>query len=848
MHPPNLMTMLPLPIDEIRQDLIAALRDNRRILLQAPTGSGKSTRIPQFLLECEPETEGEIVVLQPRRLPARMLAARVASERGCRLGDEVGYQIRFDKVVSSKTKIRFVTEGILLREIIGNPRLKGIRAIVFDEFHERHLYTDLTLGRVLRIQKESRPDLIVIVMSATLDSDAVEKYLSPCTRLDTSGRVYPVSIQYQERAQEDRPVWEVAGETVERHWKDTTGNILVFMPGRHEIQRTIRELQRRIGNEATILPLHGELSVSDQDSAVNPSMGRRIIVSTNVAETSLTIDGITMVVDSGLARVARHDPRRGINTLYIEKISHASADQRAGRAGRTAPGICLRMWTKRDHELRPQIETPEILRVDLCETVLYLKASGENAVEDFPWITPPLPLAIQHATQILTDLDALAAESGTITATGKEMTGYPVHPRYARMMIAAQKYRCGHAAAFASAIVQSRNLLLGKVDSEVRKRREDLFENATSDFARLSRAFRFAEDNQFKIEACRSLGIHADTARQVQRAYQEFLKLSAARGTSEESEEVTSDELAKCVLAAFADNVAIRRDRGTLSCDLVHGRRGLLNKESAAADSALFVAAEIDEIQHHAGEVEVRLSLATPLEKAWLAEVHPTHLHTVTRYDYDSGQRRVIVKTETLFRDLVIESSRSDARPSTDASACLAGEVVSGNLDLPEWNESVEEWISRVNWLARNFPDYGISPIGKEETELLYFQLCEGIVTARELRTRPVLPVIRAWLSSAQQQLLEQMAPERLVLPNGRKARIRYPESGEPVISARIQDLYGVESSLHLGKSQTALTIEVLGPNHRPLQTTRDLRTFWKETYPKLKSELQRKYPRHEWR
>ncbi|MEO8205147.1 MAG: ATP-dependent helicase HrpB [Chthoniobacterales bacterium] len=837
------MTTLPLPIDEIRQPLLDALRDSRRVLLQAPTGSGKSTRIPQFLLDGAPDAEGEIVVLQPRRLPARMLAARVASERGCRLGEEVGYQIRFDKVVSAKTKIRFITEGILLREIIGNPRLKGIRAIIFDEFHERHLYTDLTLGRVLQIQKESRPDLVVIVMSATLDSEAVQTYLAPCTLLDTSGRTYPVAIRYLERTQEDRPVWEVAAENVEQHWKETDGNVLVFMPGRHEIQRTIRDLSHRIGSAADILPLHGELSVADQDRAVNPSQKRRIIVSTNVAETSLTIDGITMVVDCGLARVARHDPRRGINTLYIEKISHASADQRAGRAGRTAPGICIRLWTKRDHEQRPQIETPEILRVDLCETVLYLKTSGASAVEDFPWITPPHPLSIQHANQVLTDLDALDAESGTITATGKEMTSYPVHPRYARMMIAAQQYGCGHAAAFASAIVQSRNLLLGKVDADIRKRREDLFEDATSDFARLARAFRYAEQNQFQIEACRSLGIHADTARQVQRAYREFLKLSVSRGVPEESE-----ELAKCVLAAFADNVAIRRDRGTLSCDLVHGRRGLLNKESAAANSALFVAAEIDEIQHHAGEVEVRLSLATPLEKPWLAEVHPTHLHHKIRHVYDATQRRVIVKTETLFRDLVIESSSRDAKPSSEAAACLAAEVIAGNLELPEWNEAVLDWISRVNWLARNFPDYGVSAIGKEETEILFSQLCEGVVTARELRTRPVLPVIKAWLSSAQLQLLEQMAPERLVLPNGRKARIRYPESGEPVISARIQDLYGVESSLHLGKSQSPLTIEVLGPNHRPLQTTRDLRTFWKETYPKLKSELQRKYPRHEWR
>lgn len=841
------MSLTPLPIDALKKDLLAAVAKSRRVILQAPTGSGKSTRIPQFLLEAEEGNEGEIVVLQPRRLPARMLAARVASERGCRVGEEVGYQIRFDKAVSKKTRIRFVTEGILLREIMGNPRLNGIRAILFDEFHERHLYTDLTLGRTLQIQKELRPDLLLLVMSATLDGDAVQTYLAPCERLDADGRMYPVEIEYLERTPgDDYPIWETAAEAVEKAWKKTDGNVLIFMPGRYEIQKTIQEINYRMGNTALVFPLHGELPPHDQDMAVNPSEGRKIIVSTNVAETSLTIPGITMVVDGGLARIARHDPRRGINTLYVEKISHASADQRAGRAGRTAPGICLRLWTKRDHEQRPQNETPEILRVDLCETLLYLKMSGIDGVENFPWITPPDPIAIQHALQVLTDLDALDTENAAITEVGREMTTFPVHPRYARMMIAARKYGCVRAAAFAAAIVQSRNLLLGRVDGRVKQLREDLFEGAPSDFARLSRAFRYAERNGFRVEACRKLGVHADTARQIQRAHQEFIRLGDEGDAGTEA--TTDDGLAKCVLAAFGDNVAIRRDRGTLSCDIVHGRRGILEKDSAAADSLLFVAAEIGEIEHSGGELRVRLSLATPLEKAWLGDVHPDHLHEQVRYEYDAVQRRVTVKTETLFRDLAIESSSRDAKPSAEASACLAKEAASGSIELPEWNEAVTDWISRVNWLARNFPDYGISPIGDTEHELLLSQLCEGAVTAREVRTRSVLPAIKSWLSSPQHSLLESMAPERLMLPGGRKARIRYPENGDPIVSARIQDFYGVEGTLTLGKGQSSLIIEILGPNNRPLQTTSDLRTFWKETYPKLKPELQRKYPRHEWR
>ena len=374
----------PLPIYDLDEEIVRAVQGNGRLILRAPTGSGKSTQVPQILLDGGALDLGRCIILQPRRLATRMLAKRVAEERGRALGTEVGYQIRLENVSSPETRILFVTEGILLRQMLVNPRLDGVSALIFDEFHERHLFSDVSLARALDLQDAARPDLKIIVMSATLESAQLERYLAPCEVLSSEGRTYPVEIEHMRHEPRDDPPWELAADAIAENFDQTDGDILVFMPGAYEIQRTIREINHRVPSGCILLPLHGELPASEQDKAVARSTRRKIIVSTNVAETSLTIDGVTMVVDSGLARVARYDPHRGINTLLIEKISRASAEQRAGRAGRTAPGLCLRLWTQRDHDRRAASELPEIRRLDLAETVLSLRAAGVRDLAHLP--------------------------------------------------------------------------------------------------------------------------------------------------------------------------------------------------------------------------------------------------------------------------------------------------------------------------------------------------------------------------------------------------------------------------------------------------------------------------------
>ena len=437
-----------LPIYELENHIVAELQSRSRLIIQAPTGSGKSTQVPQILLDRGLLGAGQVVVLQPRRLATRLLATRVASERGVRLGDEVGYQIRFENVTSDRTRIRFVTEGILLRQLIQDPQLSGISAILFDEFHERHLYGDITLARALQLQETSRPDLQLAVMSATLDAGLLEKYLEPCTILSSSGRAFPVEIEYLPKpvGGEGYPIWDLAADELERLAPNTVGDVLVFMPGKYEIGRTIAAIRAsRVSDRFVALPLHGELPPAEQDAALARYQKRRAIVSTNVAETSLTIDGIQVVIDSGLARIARFDARRGINTLLVEKISRASADQRAGRAGRTAPGHCLRLWTEREHLDRAAQELPEVKRLDLAEVVLTLKASGVEEIGNFRWLEPPDSRALARAEQLLVDLGALGGAvppdgpTQHLTPLGRRMLAFPVHPRYARMLLAASR-------------------------------------------------------------------------------------------------------------------------------------------------------------------------------------------------------------------------------------------------------------------------------------------------------------------------------------------------------------------------------------------------------------------------
>jgi ATP-dependent helicase HrpB len=837
-----------LPIYSLESDLVARLREQPRMILSSPTGSGKSTQVPQMLLKHGFLEKGQVVILQPRRLAARLLAARVAEELGVELGQEVGYQIRFDDVSGPKTRIKFVTEGIMLRRMIQDPSLPGVAAILFDEFHERHLYGDITLARALDLQEKGRPDLRLVVMSATLDGDRLETYLKPCSRLVSEGRVYPVSIRHAEAADE-RPVWEQAAEAFGRHMRGGgEGDALVFMPGGYEISRTLDALRGTAEAKGRVLlPLYGELPPKEQDAAVARYDRPKVVVSTNVAETSLTIDGITLVIDSGLARIPRYDPYRGINTLGVDKISRASADQRAGRAGRSAPGTCLRLWTAQDHARRPARELPEIRRLDLAEVVLTLKAAGIADLRAFRWLDAPDEASLSHAEELLADLGAL--KGAAITELGRRMLAFPVHPRYSRMLLAAQQSGCVHDAALVAALTQGRDLLLRNVDGDTATFREDrIGDKAASDFFILMKAWAFAAKNDFRLDACRRAGIHAVTARQVGPLHEQFLRIAEREGLDVKRRGAPEDALRRCILIGFSDRVARRADEGTLRCEVVHGRKGLLARESVVRQSPLLVAAEIREVEGRKGEDKTILSLATAIERAWLEQLFPDDLSRRTEVFYDATAKRVLADEALRFRDLLIEKRRVEPPPADAAARLLAEEVIAGRIKLSGWDTAVDQWILRLELLAKHGADLGIAPITEADRRTLLEQLCHGTIAAKDIKDRAVMPVFRDWLNPAQQSLVEKHAPERLKLSNGKTPKLTYMPEAAPYISLRIQDLYGVTQLPKIALGRVAPLLHILAPSNRPVQITQDLAGFWKEHYPKLRKELQRKYPKHDWR
>ena len=900
-----------LPIYEIERDIIARLKTGRRLILSAPTGSGKSTQVPQMLLQHGLLGDGQVVILQPRRLATRLLAARVAQELGVQLGNEVGYQIRFENVTSPRTKIRFVTEGVLLRQMIDDPKLSGVSTLIFDEFHERHLYGDITLARALDLQEQHRPDLNLIVMSATLDVDLLANYLSQrssgresahsvspesqsrltsaatnkfgCSVLSSEGRVFPVEIEYAAEPVyvDKRPVWEQAAEAFSHYVSSGgEGDVLVFMPGGYEISQTIEAVRHTSESKGFILlPLHGELSPKDQDAAVARYGQRKVVVSTNVAETSLTIDGIRLVIDSGLARIPRYDPYRGINTLLIEKISQSSADQRTGRAGRTAPGVCMRLWSREEHGHRLVQELPEIKRLDLAEVVLTLKAAGVEDLRKFRWLEPPDEQSLVHAEELLLDLCALKSVSqlstinSQLTLIGRKMLAFPLHPRYSRMLLAAHEYGCVHQACLVAALTQGRDLLLRNVDRDTNSLREDLLgEKATSDFWILMRAWTYAAKNQFRLDACRRLGIHAVTARQVEPLFEQFLRIAKDEGLDVKPREVKDEALQKCILIGFSDRVARRLDQGTLRCELVHGRRGVLARESVVSrylDSSssrresaltsdgknepahagcygLFVAAEVREVEGR--EVNTILSLATAIEVDWLRELYPEDMESDLHVQFDSTAKRVQAAELVKFRGLALSAKRVEPPPADRAAQLLADEIIAGRLPLPNWDHGVEQWLLRLRLLCQHCPELQLPPITEDDRKHIIGQLCHGAVSYKDIKEREVKPVVMSWLSEAQRGLLDKHAPERLTLSNGRTPKVAYEATGSPYISLRIQELYDVTQTPKIAMGRVPVLVHILTPGMKPIQITQDLASFWREHYPRIKSELQRKYPKHLWR
>ena len=838
-----------LPIYDSEEAIIKAFSGKGvvRLVLEAPTGSGKSTQIPKILLNNGLISKGQAVILQPRRVAARMLARRVAYERKGALGEEIGYQIRFEKVFGKSTKVRFVTEGILLRQFLNDPSLKGVDTIIFDEFHERHIHADVMLALAIRLQETTRKDLKIIVMSATLDSQKIAEYLGSCSVVRSEGRAYPVDVVHLNRNSVKEPLWDSIVNVFKKEIikKNIEGDVLIFLPGVYDIRRTVERLRKVPKLKGCqILPLYGDLSPADQDRALTKGETRKIVVSTNVAETSLTIDGVKIVIDSGLARIARFDKGRGINTLRIEKISQSSAQQRAGRAGRLCPGKCFRLWSESDHAAREIDLMPELLRLDLSEVLLLLLVADINAELDLKWVDFPSEESLRASLSMLTTLGAVEEDANKITETGRRMAAYPVHPRFARMLLEALESECGAEAALCVALCQCRSIFIRSSSVELS---EFCHPDDISDFQPMIRAWLFAFRAQFDFNKCDAYGINAKAAREAGAIMESLLNIARGQGYGIEPlrSDCDGEDLAKVLLVGFYDNLAVRMSEGTLSCNLVGSRRGKLTKGSVASSERIIVAAEVAEIEGK--DVNVMISKATSIKMDWLKDVFSDEVKEEEICRYDVGTKRVVGAQVTRFLDLELKSKSTQKFPHDQAGLVLANAVIEQDLKLKGWNSECDSWLRRVDCVRKSCPELGLPEFSEEDRRLVINEFCQGSTSYKEIKGLDVWPFLKVWLSAEQRSLIERLAPKKTTLSNGREIKIVYEEGG-PKISIILQKLYDVISVPKICNGKVPVLVEILGPNHRPVQRTEDLKGFWSSGYLEIKKQLRGRYPKHEWR
>jgi ATP-dependent helicase HrpB len=818
----------PLPIDPVLPEVVAALRRHPCAVLRAPTGAGKTTRVPPALLDAGLAGTGQVVVLEPRRLAARAAARRIADERGGRLGDEVGYHVRFDRQAGPLTRLLVVTPGILLRRLHDDPFLENVGAVLFDEFHERSLENDLALGVVRLVQQTVRPDLKIVAMSATLAVEAVAEYLGGCPVVTSEGRLHPVEIRYAPRPKE-KPLPLAVGQAVGRLLDQTAGDLLVFLPGLQEIRQNAKHLEPLARErDLAVLPLYGDLPAEQQDAVLRPQPRRKVVLATNVAETSVTIEGITGVIDSGLARVLQYDPHVGMDRLRLTPISRASADQRAGRAGRTGPGVCVRMWSPIADRGRPEQTEPEIRRVDLAGAVLQLLTLGEKDILHFPWLEPPREATVAQALTLLRRLGAVA--DGGVTELGKEMARLPVHPRVGRLLIEGKRWGNLPQVALAAALLSERDPFVRPLEGLSKDYRRaatvsDVLDRveALEEFERDRRtAFPFGRLNRGAVSS-------------VLRTRDQLLRLLRGSPTGRDP-----DAVLRSLLAAFPDRLARRREAGGRQGVMVGGRGVRLAPDSGVTEAELFLCVDVD-----AGERETWVRLASAVQRDWLP---PEQVKVAHEVFFDPEAEKVLARKRVRFEDLVLEESPA-ALPGGDEVARVLAEAASERLErvLPPEDSAAELYRTRVRCLREWMPELHLPALDEGELRELLGWLCPGRRSFEELRNADWLPAFQGKLTHAQRQAVEREAPERLEVPSGNRLTLRYEEGRPPVLAVRIQEMFGLRETPRVAGGRVRVLLHLLAPNYRPQQVTNDLASFWANTYPQVRKELRARYPKHAW-
>ena len=800
-------TALPrLPVTDSLPALQAALEAGNRAVLSAPPGAGKTTIVPLHLLDAAWRGDGRIILLEPRRLAARAAAGRMASLLGEAVGETVGYRMRLDNRVSARTRIEVVTEGVFARMVLEDPELAGVAAVLFDEFHERSLDADFGLALAIDVQEGLRPDLRLLVMSATLDVERITALLGQAPAIASEGRSFPVEIRYRDRPGGERIEDAVTSAIIEAH-RDTEGSILAFLPGQAEIRRVAERLEGRFDDRTAIVPLYGNLSQKEQDAAIRPAPAghRKVVLSTSIAETSITIDGVRVVIDSGLQRLPVYEPSTGITRLETVRVSRASADQRAGRAGRTEPGIAIRLWHAGQTAALPAFTPPEILSADLSNLVLDMAHWGVREPDGLAFIDPPPAAAWAEARTLLQLLGALD-ETGAITTTGRQIRAFGLPVRLAAMVLSAAPE--GHARAAADIAVLLTEQGLGgtgiDIDERLRRFRQESGERAVS-------ARKLAE------------------------------RLAQAAGPARAA--AVPPPAGALLLHAYPDRIALKRGaRGRFV--MANGRGAEIGETERLAGADMLVIADLT-----GRAAQGRVLAAAEIDRATVEAVLP---HAVKRSEecfFDPASRQVRARRVTRLGAIVLEEVPLSRPTGAAAAEALAEGVRLLGINALPFSKAAEQLRQRVGFLHRSigepWPDLSDAAL-LESLDTWFTPFQSGARGLDDLAPGALFDGLSSLVPHNLQRELERLAPTHFTAPTGQNHPIRY-DGAEPVLSIRVQELFGLKTHPTIGGGRLPLVLELTSPAHRPIQTTRDLPGFWAGSWKDVRADMRGRYPKHPW-
>ncbi|TND10012.1 MAG: ATP-dependent helicase HrpB [Bacteroidetes bacterium] len=804
-----------LPIHACIPQIKKSLAENNTLILQAPPGAGKSTVLPLHLLDENWLGGKKTLLLEPRRLAARAVASRLASQLNEDVGETVGYRIRFENRTGKNTRLEILTEGILTRMLQQDNALESVGLVIFDEFHERSLHADLALALCREAQQVLRNDLRLLIMSATLDGQQLSKLLQDAPVITSEGRQHPVTVHYF-APEQDEQIHLQMSKAIRRAVKNEKGDILAFFPGAGEIHRTQELLEQDLPG-IKILPLYGDLSQQQQQEAIKPDAYgiRKIVLATSIAETSLTIEGIGVVVDCGYSRVPRFDQRTGLTRLETIKVSLDTADQRAGRAGRLGPGVCYRLWHEAVHRHLNAHRTPEILEADLAPTVLELGNWGVTDLQSLCWLTPPPAVAVKQAKELLQQLEAM--DGNHITARGKQMLRFPTHPRIAHLLIEAQE--CGLAA-------------LGTDIAAALEERDPLPKESGGNLSLRVEALRKRRNKEF-APGDRSV---LDRIERLATAWRKQLQVSA------DNKNVTDAEVGKLLASAYPERIAKKTGQAG-KYRLANGRLAKLTEHDPLSHETWLAVAHLD-----AGVNEGKIFLAAPLD---ISDVlHRAYEKETLTWDAQKGE--LVAQKEKRIGDIIAESKPMKTIPAEKQLDVICTAVEKEGLDILPWNEECHNWLARVASLRRWRPEEQWPDTGKEKLLGSVREWLAPFLTQirkrddfRKLDLQMILETLLSW---ELQQKLQKLAPEKIAVPSGSLIRLDYfPDGAPPVLAVRLQEVFGLTDTPTVNEGRTKVMMHLLSPGYRPVQVTQDLKSFWQNTYPEVRKELRIRYQKHHW-